>query len=113
MLTCDFTHVDTVLLRRRYILFVIELDTRRVHLLGVTRHPTGASATQRPEQLARKSSKAYLTYMFTVGVSPCEPHVLQVIGTVSTAQGSGLAGADFERFNPAGSGSAPPERLRR
>jgi putative transposase len=48
IVACDFFTVDTIWLRRLYVLFLIELDTRRVYLAGVTANPDGAWVTSRP-----------------------------------------------------------------
>jgi hypothetical protein len=46
MIACDSFTVDTVRLRRIYVLFFIELSTRRVHLAGLTENPDGAWTAQ-------------------------------------------------------------------
>jgi putative transposase len=52
MLAVDFFTVETVALQRLYVLFFIELGSRRVHLAGCTTNPSGAWVTQQARQLA-------------------------------------------------------------
>jgi putative transposase len=52
IVACDFFCVETALLRRYYVLFFIELQTRRVHLAGITANPDGSWVTQQARNLS-------------------------------------------------------------
>jgi len=58
LVATDSFCVDTVTLRRFRILFLIEVDTRRVHLAAITTNPTGAWTTQAARNLLMNYTKA-------------------------------------------------------
>jgi transposase InsO family protein len=66
ILAVDFLHVDTVLLRRLYVLVFIEHGTRRMHLCGVTASPTGDWTVQQARNLTLSLGERFESIRFLI-----------------------------------------------
>ncbi len=62
----DFLHVDTIVLRRIYVLIAVEHGSRRAHLLGVSAHPTGTWTTQAARNLLMDLADRAATLKFVL-----------------------------------------------
>jgi len=87
IIACDFLVVETVLLRRLYVLVVIEHGTRRLHVAGVTARPTGVWAAQQARNLAMDLGDRLAALRFLV--HDRDPVFTTAFGEVLRSEGCG------------------------
>jgi putative transposase len=66
IIACDFFTVETAWLKTLYVLFFIELGSRRVHLAGCTTNPTSAWVTQQARHLSWKIQDGDVPIRFVI-----------------------------------------------
>jgi putative transposase len=84
-LACDFLTVETVGLTRLYLFFMIEVERRRVHLAGVTAHPTGEGVTRAGRNLLMDLAQHADRFRFLIRHR--DARFTAAFGTVFTATG--------------------------
>jgi transposase InsO family protein len=102
MVATDFFCVDTVTLRRLHVLFFIEIDTRSVHIAGITTNPTGPWTTQAARNLTMRWHKT-IRFVIRDGAGQYTrtfDQVFAAIGadTIKTPPGAPQANAFAERW---------------
>jgi putative transposase len=83
IVACDFFCVDTILLRRLYVLFFLEVGTRRLRIVGVTARPTGAWVAQQARNLAMDDALAGKRLL----IRDCDAKYTTAFDTVFTSEG--------------------------
>ena len=102
-LACDFLVVDTVFPRRLFVLFFIEIKTRRVHLAGVTASPDGLWVTQQARNLVIRYNSVPFRFLIRDSDSKCaggsdKVFASEGVKVVRTPIQAPLANAFAERF---------------
>jgi len=106
MLACDSFTVETVALRRLYVLFFIELGSRRVRLAGCTTNPTGAWVVQQARNLGFSGMFERMRFL----IHDRDSKFTASFDEVSAAKASGSCTRPFARprRTPTPSGSSAP-----